>query len=169
MSRRESSIRTDSANRVDDMAADPSVETTQSSQRPRPIRTRTVQPDLAAPPRGEPSTERSLDELIAEQRSTEERWRRALKAANNGRPKDLAELHLAQEAYVAAGAALARARREADEVSRREAVERARRTEAQSRLAVIVAQEQRWHEVANGDGQRGGFLGGIRRVFRRPR
>ena len=169
MFRRDDSSTGHSATRVEDMAADRSVHTTPSSQRPRTIRARTGQTDAAAPPRAEPSPERSLDELIAEQRATEERWRRALKAANSGRPKDLADLALAQEAYVAAGAALARARRDADEESHRQAVERARRTEAQSRLAIIVAQEQRWHDVANGDDQRGGFLGGIRRVFRRPR
>jgi hypothetical protein len=166
MSPHPASPRTDNAYQVEPMAADRTLHSAQAPQRQPPPRTQPV-PAAAQPP--SPSQAPSVAELAAAYATAEERWRRALKAANSGRPVDLAELALAQEAYVAAGTALRRAQREESEQSRRMAEMRARRMEAESRLAVIVAQEQAWREVAHSDGSSGSFFGRLGRIFRRNR
>jgi hypothetical protein len=80
-------------------------------------------------------------------------WTAAMRAAGSGRPADMASLAIAQEAYEAASAELARWR-----TGRRTAVP-VEPDKARSAINVVVGQELAWRKVHGQETKRSGLIG----------
>ncbi len=86
-------------------------------------------------------------------------WVASMRAANSGRPADLAALAIAQEAYEAAAAERARW-----ESSGRVAIPV--EPEPERKLGAVVGQEVAWRQVRHVDDKPTGILGRLRRRIR---
>lgn len=110
-----------------------------------------------------------LPEVQAAYDTARAEWLDALRESRQGGNRPLARLALAQRTYEEAGAALERARADAELERQRLEILRRRREETQRRVEAIANQSAAWdrvHQEAQQARQRAGFLG---RIFGRRR
>ena len=98
----------------------------------------------------------SLEEADAQYVAARDAWTTAMRAANSGRPADLASLAIAQEAYEAAVA-------EHERWHTGTKVAIPVRTETRSGIEAAIGHELAWREVLHPDTPKGGVLSRIRR------
>jgi hypothetical protein len=103
-----------------------------------------------------PRTRQEVEQRYVAARET---WVAAMRAANSGRPADLAALAIAQEAYEAAAAERTRW-----ESSGRVAIPV--EPEPEQKLGAVVGQEVAWRQVRHIDDKPTGILGRLRRRMR---
>ena len=98
----------------------------------------------------------SVEEADARYVAARDEWTRAMRAANSGRPADLASLAIAQEAYEVAVA-------ERDRWHTGTKVAIPVDTETRSGIEAAVGQELAWRQVLHPEPPKGGVLSRIRR------
>ena len=98
----------------------------------------------------------SVEEADAQYVAARDAWTAAMRAANSGRPADLASLAIAQEAYEAAVA-------EHERWHTGTKVAAPVHTETRSGIEAAVGHELAWREVLHPEPPKGGLLSRIRR------
>lgn len=127
-----------------------------ASKPPAALRVHGAPSSALAQRRHGPRTREEVDERYVAARDA---WAASMRAANSGRPADLAALAIAQEAYEAASAERARW-----DSNARVAIPIEPENE-ERKLGAIIGQELAWKQVRTVDDKPAGILGRLRRRF----